>query len=138
MDNPAMTLIETIALNLTAWMSATPGLRTIKAVSSKSGVGFGTVRRMKGGTGNPTVQNLQEVAKVFDRSVIDLMREPQTGGEFRDRTTVYQVTPVPLEAPLDELVEHARAMTRDGQMVLLGHAQALRRQYAKAKANRAN
>jgi transcriptional regulator with XRE-family HTH domain len=136
-DNPAMTIIQTIAANLTAWMRDTPGLDTIDKVAEASGVGFGTVRRTKNGEGNPTAQNLHEIASVFGRRAADLMIEdaPYPSAEIR-AFTVRDMDK--LEPPIDQIVAQAREMTREGQFVLLGQAQVLKRDYAKAKANPAS
>lgn len=135
-----MTIIEIIAANLTAWMSRTPGLDTIAKLADRSGVGFGTVRRMKNGESNPTVQNLEDVAQAFGRSAIDLMT-PTDGAMLpvREPATIYQLADErPLEPPIDQIVANARAMTRDGQFVLLGQSQVLARDHARAKANQHN
>lgn len=68
-----MDISETIAATLTRWMEENPGLDTIKKVSERSGVGFGTVRRTKNGDGNITVKNLQAIAKAFHRPVESLL-----------------------------------------------------------------
>lgn len=46
-------------------MSQSQTLDTVKKVSARSGVGFGTVRRAKNGDGNITVDNLSAIAKAF-------------------------------------------------------------------------
>lgn len=71
-----MDLTKNIAGNLSAWMADTPSLDTIKKVSSRSGVGFGTVQRAKNGDGNPTITNLGDIAKAFGKQVEDLIAPP--------------------------------------------------------------
>jgi transcriptional regulator with XRE-family HTH domain len=137
-DNGAiMTPIETISANLTEWMSHTPALSTIKKLAERSGVGFGTIRRMKSGESNPTVDNVQSVAEAFGRTAIDLLTPPGGGGFVMREppTAVYQLPANTLEPPIDKIVANARAMTRDGQFILLGQSQVLASQYARSKAN---
>lgn len=69
-----MTIIQRIATNLTAWMDASTDHDTIDKVAAKSGVGFGTVRRIKKGEGNPTVTNIDDIAKVFGKGAADLLK----------------------------------------------------------------
>lgn len=69
MDN----INDTIAKNLGAWMKKSHDKDTLKKLSSRSGVGFGTVRRMKNGDANATIKNLALVADAFGKTVIDLM-----------------------------------------------------------------
>lgn len=59
-----MDIIARISRNLNDWMSQHPDLNTIKKVSVRSGVGFGTVQRAKNGDGNITVRNLEAIAVV--------------------------------------------------------------------------
>ena len=73
MDDLAMDIHELIKANLGAWMESTPSLNTIRKVSDRSGVGFGTVRRIRNGDGNPTIENLVDIAKAFKRPVQDLL-----------------------------------------------------------------
>lgn len=54
-----------VAQNLSRLMSQSQTLDTVKKVSARSGVGFGTVRRAKNGDGNITVDNLSAIAKAF-------------------------------------------------------------------------
>lgn len=65
---------QIVAKNLTSWMAITPSLSTLQKVAGKSGVGFGTVRRMKNGEGNPTRESLSKVARAFERTADDLLR----------------------------------------------------------------
>ena len=46
-------------------MTNSQTLDTVKKVSARSGVGFGTVRRAKNGDGNITVENLSAIARAF-------------------------------------------------------------------------
>lgn len=71
-----MDIASVIAYNLSAWMTASANLGTIKALSKASGVGFGTVRRARNGDGNITVQNLEAIARAFKRKAIDLLSAP--------------------------------------------------------------
>lgn len=135
-----MTIIEIIAANLSAWMERAPGLDTIAKLAERSEVGFGTIRRMKNGNGNPTIQNLEEVANAFGRTAIDLISPPTKAQlEIEEPAAVYQMPEQrSLEAPIDQIVSNARSMSRDGQFVLLGQSHILAKDYARAKANRHN
>lgn len=83
--NPTMDISTVIAKNLSAWMAATPSLDTIKKLSDKSKVGFGTVQRAKNGDGNITVANLLSIARAFGRLPEDLLAEPRQAGVAEDR-----------------------------------------------------
>lgn len=69
-----MDISKIIAANLSAWMDGHKTLDTLKKLSAKSGVGFGTVRRAKSGDGNTTIQNLAAIAEAFKRPVTDLLQ----------------------------------------------------------------
>lgn len=71
-----MDITDHIASNLDNWMASTPNLDTLKKVSARSGVGFGTVRRARNGDGNTTIKNLTAIAKAFGRSIEELLRAP--------------------------------------------------------------
>jgi transcriptional regulator with XRE-family HTH domain len=79
-ENPPMTQADTIAKNLSAWMESNPSLDTLKKVATRSGVGFGTVQRIKNGEGNPTRKSLEGVAKAFGRTAEDLLRQNVVAG----------------------------------------------------------
>lgn len=61
-------------------MQATPSLDTLKKVSAKSDVGFGTVQRAKNGDGNITVANLAAIAQAFGRKPEELLVPPAGTG----------------------------------------------------------
>lgn len=71
-----MDTARVIAANLSAWMAAHPGRKTLQDVARAAGVGFGTVRRAKNGDGNLTVANLESIAAAFHRSARDLLQPP--------------------------------------------------------------
>lgn len=54
-----------VSRNLSRLMTNSQTLDTVKKVSARSGVGFGTVRRAKNGDGNITVENLSAIARAF-------------------------------------------------------------------------
>lgn len=72
-----MDLTKNIASNLSGWMGENPNLDTIKKVSARSGVGFGTVQRAKNGDGNPTVKNLADIASAFGKPIEALLAAPE-------------------------------------------------------------
>lgn len=121
MDNPIMDLTRNIAANLSAWMAGTPSLDTIKKVASRSGVGFGTVQRVRNGNGNPTITNLGDIARAFGRRVEDLIAEPQSGITMH----VSEPAPPPYKARMDEL-RGSLTRSRAGRSQLGGKAHGLR------------
>lgn len=84
-----MDISKVIGTNLTAWMADTPDLDTIEKVEAKSGVGFGTVRRTKRGSGNITVEKLTAIASAFKRHPAELLipaaavKPPEKLGDYR-------------------------------------------------------
>lgn len=73
--NPNMDIKLVIAQNLSRLMDQSQTLDTIKKLSSRSGVGYGTIRRAKNGDGNTTIENLVEIAKAFGLKASDLLRD---------------------------------------------------------------
>lgn len=71
-----MDINKIIAANLGAWMEANPALDTMKKLASRSGVGFGTVQRIKNGEGNITAKNMALLAAAFGRHPAELMTAP--------------------------------------------------------------
>ena len=74
--NPNMDIKLVVAQNLGKLMSDSQSLDTVKKVSARSGVGFGTVRRARNGDGNTTVENIAAIAKAFGVKACDLLSEP--------------------------------------------------------------
>lgn len=68
-----MDICTIISTNLTVWMENHPSLNTLKKISAKSGVGFGTVQRVSNGNGNPTISNLEAIAGAFGKTAIELI-----------------------------------------------------------------
>ncbi len=140
-----MDISTRIAQTLTLWMSQKPGMETIKQVASRSGVGFGTVRRCKNGDGNITVKNLALIAKAFHRPVEDLIGLPSVAAPLAlpapaDNVVslAKQQESVYLTERLTAIVDAAKALSDEGQAVLLGRAQELAMRYPRAKANHVN
>lgn len=132
-DNCVMTITDTIARNLAAWMQASPDLDTIQKVASRSKVGFGTVRRLKNGTGNPTIKNLTDIAQAFKKKPEDLLRPLSV-----DTSNVMSLAARELDSPaytsaIQKLIEVANTMSTEGQHVLLGRAEELARLYPRSK-----
>lgn len=136
MDNCEMDITATIARNLRAWMAAPSTLNTIDKVVTKSGVGFGTVRRARNGDGNTTIQNLTAIARAFDRAPQDLL----VGADYATgRTTTDSPARDAAAIPdlIKELVEVAEQLTERGQAELLGRAKEMALTHARPKKNRA-
>lgn len=130
-----MDITDIIAANLNAWMEASSDKDTIKKVVTKSGVGFGTVRRARNGDGNTTIQNLALIAKAFGRAPQDLLISADYAKNHG--TDLPAREPEPLPELLAELVEVAAHMTERGQAELLGRAKEMATRHAPAKAKRA-
>lgn len=132
-----MDITDHIASNLDTWMASTPNLDTLKKVSSKSGVGFGTVRRARNGDGNTTIKNLTAIAKAFGRSIEEPLRAPTDyakGGMVTDLPARQPVIP-PLVA---ELIAVAETISDRGQAELIGRAKELALHHPRSKGNRAS
>lgn len=132
-----MNISEIISCNLKAWMEASQDLKTLKKVSQKAHVGFGTVQRAWNGSGNTTIQNLESIAGAFKKRAEDLLRLDYNGAA--------NITPMPtarepdaLPPRLAELLEMAQRINETGQIELLGQARMLAHLYPRAKANHAN
>ena len=141
-----MDINKVIAENPTAWMTNAPGLDTLKKLSQRSGVGFGTVHRARNGDGNITVQNLEAIASAFNRSAIDLITkigdnyvavEAKAYPGASENVKPFS-RPDPQEAALRELLALAESMNDQGRWQLLGQAKLLASTYPKAKANPAS
>lgn len=147
-DNPHMDITKAISVNLSAWMEGTPGLDTIKKLSAKSHVGFGTVQRAKNGDGNITVQNLEAIARAFGRHATDLIAHPANpyAASASERQPLIAaenkvarlMPPDPLGDYLRELTALATAMSDEGRWQLIGQAKLLASTHPKAKANPAS
>jgi transcriptional regulator with XRE-family HTH domain len=129
-----MDISKTIAKNLDAWMAATPALDTLKKVSSKSGVGFGTVRRARNGDGNTTIQNLSAIARALKRRPEDLLVSSDYSTDDKV-TRLAAREPSPRSPLIDELIALAERMNERGQAQLIERAEVLAQQFPKAKAN---
>lgn len=112
-----MDIRQIIAQNLTAWMDGTPALSTLKKLSTKSKIGFGTVQRVKNAEGNLTVQNLEAIAQAFGRQALDLLRAPNP--EFEQKpvlTVVMTQEPNPDERTV---LEGFRVASPEGRRLML-------------------
>jgi transcriptional regulator with XRE-family HTH domain len=101
LNNPYMEIDQIIAENLRALMNGSENLNTLKKLSAKSKVGFGTVRRTRNGDGNITVQNLEKIAHAFEKTAIDLLTKQPNKGLYQQpeeqptstRFTLHQNSP---------------------------------------------
>lgn len=127
-------------------MKTAPGLDTIKKISMKSGVGFGTVRRARNGDGNITVTNLAAIAHAFGRQAVELITPASAGyaaTPSREALMVAENIPrIPKHDPhgdyCRELIALTDAMNDQGRWQLIGQAKLLATSHPKAKANPAN
>lgn len=132
-----MDINKIIGENLDAWMAASTTLTTIKKVSSRAGVGFGTVQRARNGDGNITVKNLADIARAFGRSPIDLLQADRPY-PLNDKVIDLCVREVPIVAPLiGELLAVAEQINERGLAELIGRAKEMAAQHPK-KTNRVN
>lgn len=123
-----MKITDNISANLSMWMGVSENLDTIKKVASRSGVGFGTVRRIKNGDTNPTISNLCDIAKAFGKRVEDLLA-PENQDTNVVRLTANEHS-VPIYSPvMRELHELAEAMNESGKWQLIGMAKVLVREH---------
>lgn len=127
-----MKITDNISANLSAWMSVSESLDSIKKVSVRSKVGFGTVQRTKNGDGNPTITNLCDIAHAFGRRVEDLLALPEQAKNVvsfsanEPQAQIYS----PIER---ELLELAGAMNEQGKWQLIGMAKVLAHEYPRKK-----
>lgn len=77
MDNRTMKPSLVLAHNLTSWMAASRTLDTLEKVAARSGVGFGSIRRIKSGDANPTIETIADVARAFHKTAIDFLTPPE-------------------------------------------------------------
>jgi len=126
-----MRITDNISANLNAWMDQHPNLDTIKKVSIKSRVGFGTIQRVKNGDGNPTITNLCDIARAFGRRVEDLLSAPPSEGNV---VPLVAKEPVPTYSLTEkELFEQVNTMSDQGIQQLIGMAKVLSIQYPRQK-----
>jgi transcriptional regulator with XRE-family HTH domain len=137
LDNSSMDITKIIAANLDAWMASSTNLTTIKKVSARAGVGFGTVQRARLGDGSITVKNLADIARAFHRSPIDLLQTDQPYA-LSDKVINMSVREAPVAPLITELLAVAERMNDRGIAELIGRAKELAAQHPKAKANHAN
>lgn len=75
-DNLGMKNVREHAANtLACLMKATPSLDTLQKVAAKSGVGYGTVRRVKNADVSVTAENLAAIAAAFKLSLVEFLED---------------------------------------------------------------
>lgn len=130
-----MAITDTISENLSAWMDASADLKTLKKLAARSGVGFGTVRRMKNGDGNPTIKNISDVARAFGRRPEDLMLAAQ--GYVTSESTVLNYCaepPAPTYTSLMiELTKIAETIDDRGMHILIDRAEEVAARHPRQK-----
>lgn len=83
-----MDITQIISANLVAWMKDHKTLNTLEKVAEESGVGFGTVRRIRNNEGNPTVKNIAAIAHAFRRKPTELLTAQPEIYEFSTPTVL--------------------------------------------------
>lgn len=73
MHHPDMDIKRIIASNLAARMAESPSLDTLKKLSARSGVSYGTIQRARSAEANLTLENLAGIASAFGCTVADLI-----------------------------------------------------------------
>ena len=108
-----MDITRTISTNLANWMEIHPKLNTLEKLSEASGVGFGTVRRIRNNEGNPTVKNIAAIAAAFRRKPTDLLTPPPELYEFSKSTMLSAEEMKADEYQILEGYRHGSEETRD-------------------------
>lgn len=132
-----MKITDNIAENLSSWMEGHPKLGTIKLLSEKSKVGFGTVRRVKNGDGNPTITNLYDIAQAFGKRIEDLLA-PVNQSDNVVKLTASDAPPPAYSSELIQLISLANAMDERGKWQLIGMAKVLAQEYPENKSSKAS
>ena len=81
-DNSRMSEItkRNMSERLNKLMSENPSMDTIKKVAARSGVSFGTVRRIRNAEPNdPSIAHVEAVAKAFGLSLVEFVSAPNEG-----------------------------------------------------------
>jgi transcriptional regulator with XRE-family HTH domain len=136
LDNPEMDIHAIIAKNLDDWINNHPRLNTDQAVAEASGVGRTTIQRYRKREGNPTIQNLADIARAFRRKPEELLLQPEYSNSKNVAQFVAEPEPAQYTNLALELARLADEMNDDGKWELIGTAKVLARLHPKAKANR--
>jgi len=143
-----MDINTTIAENLTEWMADHKTLNTMKKLAAKSGVGFGTIQRIKNGEGNITAKNMALIASAFNRNPAELMiPSPQKSFDevqYSARTTrittqliAAELLPLPIKSEREKMVERINdllpTLSDFGLVAVLEKAKDAARDYPVAK-----
>ena len=113
LHNPHMDITQIISVNLVAWMDGHKKLNTLEKLAEASGVGFGTVRRIRNNEGNPTVKNIAAIAHAFRRKPTDLLTPPPEIYEFSTSTVLTAQEMKADEYQVLEGYRHGSDETRD-------------------------
>ncbi len=113
LHNPHMDITQIISVNLAAWMDGHQKLNTLEKLAEASGVGFGTVRRIRNNEGNPTVKNIAAIAHAFRRKPTDLLTPPPEIYEFSTSTALVAQEMKADEYQVLEGYRHGSEETRD-------------------------
>lgn len=135
------TMRALLARNLKHWMDNDPDLDSQPKLSRKSGVAQSHIGRILREESSATIDVVDQLARAFRRSPGALL-EPLEYAAGTDATplSAREAAAPSLSTPLQNIVETAQRMSRDGQLVLLGRAQELEITYrdnmpAKTKAS---
>lgn len=129
-----MAITSTISENLAAWMAISADLNTLKKLAARSGVGFGTVRRMKNGDGNPTIKNITDVAKAFGKKPEDLLLAATAGDAASAAERCLAEPPTPTyTALMIELTKVAETIDDRGMHILIDKAEEIAARHPRQK-----
>ena len=117
--NPNMDIKLVVAQNLSRLMDQSQTLDTIKKLSSRSGVGYGTIRRAKNGDGNTTIENLVEIAKAFGLKASDLLRDQTEDQTFSAPVAVTIKPKSERQKRIDAIKSYVEATDDTGLAVIL-------------------
>lgn len=120
-----MDIQSIIAFNLNAWMENHPRLNSAAAVADAAKVGRTTIQRYQKGTGNPTIDNLTDIATAFRRPVSDIFKSPELPKNAAQLVAEPQAAQY--SALALELARLADEMNDEGKWELIGTAKVLAR-----------
>ncbi len=76
MDNAAMKIRESVGETLNAWMKESARYKNAKSLAKATGVGETTIDRIRAGVGNPTLSNIEAIARAFGKGAAELLIPP--------------------------------------------------------------
>lgn len=128
-----MKVAKLISENLCAWMKSTPLLDTNEKVSKKAGIGLETVRRIKKGDTNPTIENIAAIANAFGKQAHELVTPPDNTAPYSIRESSPAAYCLPEEQLQAESIKLLAEMDSDDADVWLVTTKAAANKARRAK-----